>query len=113
MAKLKGNDPIRLTAGTQIRDFVYVEDVLDNLTALIHRNDLPDYLDLPLGSGEGVSIRELVTYLKDLLHSESELCFGAVPSRINEPDSVADREKMQKYGVSIRYGWQEGMKVFL
>ena len=113
VAKLKGNEPIRLTAGTQIRDFVYVEDVLDNLTALIHRNDLPDYLDLPLGSGEGVSIRELVTYLKDLLHSESELCFGAVPSRINEPDSVADREKMQKYGVFIRYGWQEGMKVFL
>lgn len=113
VAKLKRNETILLTAGTQIRDFVYVEDVLDNLTALVHRNDLPEYVDLPLGSGEGVSIRDLVTYLKDMLHSDSQLYFGAVPSRINEPDSVAELEKMQRYGISIRYGWQEGMKVFL
>jgi len=111
--KLKRNETIALTAGTQIRDFVYVEDVLDNLMALVSRQDLPEYLDLPLGSGEGVSIRELVTYLKEMLHSDSQLCFGAVPSRINEPDSVADRETMQRYGISIRYGWKEGMKKFL
>ena len=106
-------ETILLTAGTQIRDFVYVEDVLDNLMALVSRQDLPEYLDLPLGSGEGVSIRELVTYLKEMLHSDSQLCFGAVPSRMNEPDSVADRETMQRFGVSIRYGWKEGMKKFL
>jgi len=113
VAKLKKNETILLTAGTQVRDFVYVEDVLDNLTALVHREDLPDYLDIPLGSGEGVSIRELVTYLKDMLHSESQLCFGAVPSRINEPDSVADKKKMEAFGLGIRYGWKEGMKKFL
>lgn len=113
VAKLKRNETILLTAGTQIRDFVYVEDVLDNLMALVSRRDLPEYLDLPLGSGEGVSIRELVTYLKEMLRSDSELCFGAVPSRINEPDSVADGETMQRYGISIRYGWKEGMKKFL
>lgn len=113
VAKLKRNETILLTAGTQIRDFVYVEDVLDNLMALVSRQDLPEYLDLPLGSGEGVSIWELVTYLKEMLHSDSQLCFGAVPSRMNEPDSVADRETMQRFGVSIRYGWKEGMKKFL
>lgn len=113
VARLKRNEKILLTAGTQVRDFVYVEDVLRNLVELVHREDLPEYLDLPLGSGEGVSIRELITYLKELLHSESELCFGAVPSRINEPDSVADRRKMEQYGLTIRYGWKEGMKKFL
>lgn len=113
VAKLKRNEKILLTAGTQVRDFVYVEDVLNNLQDLVHRDDLPEYLDLPLGSGEGVSIRDLIRYLKEMLHSESELCFGAVPSRMNEPDSVADKSVMERYGISIHWGWKEGMKKFL
>ena len=113
VAKLKKNETILLTEGTQVRDFVYVEDVLSNLMRVIHADNLPEYLDLPLGSGEGVSIRNLVTYLKELLGSESRLCFGAVPSRMNEPDSVADKQKMEQYGLVIRYGWKEGMKQFL
>lgn len=113
VAKLKKNEKILLTAGTQVRDFVYVEDVLSNLMRVIRADGLPEYLDLPLGSGEGVSIRELITYLKELLGSESQLCFGAVPSRMNEPDSVADKQKMEHYGLTVRYGWKEGMRKFL
>lgn len=113
VAKLKRNEKILLTAGTQVRDFVYVEDVLTNLMAVMDSENLPEYLDLPLGSGEGVSIRELITYLKELIKSDSELCFGAVPSRMNEPDSVADRQKMEQYGLTVRYGWKDGMKTFL
>ena len=67
VARLKRNETISLTAGTQVRDFVYVSDVLDNLVAIIHRQDLPEYLELPLGSGEGVSIKDLVHYLKKML----------------------------------------------
>lgn len=111
--RLKRNERILLTAGTQMRDFVYVEDVLRALINILSRDDLPEYVDLPLGSGEGVSIRDLIAYLKEILHSESELCFGAVASRINEPDSVADKEKMHQYGIEIRYSWREGMKKFL
>ena len=113
VAKLKRNEKILLTAGTQVRDFVYVEDVLTNLMAVMDSENLPEYLDLPLGSGEGVSIRDLITYLKELVKSDSELCFGAVPSRMNEPDSVADRQKMEQYGLTVRYGWKDGMKTFL
>lgn len=113
VAKLKRNERILLTEGTQVRDFVYVEDVLSNLLTVLGEGVWPEYLDLPLGSGEGVSIRELITYLKQLLASDSELCFGAVPSRMNEPDSVAERKIMEQYGLAVRYGWKEGMKKFL
>lgn len=113
VAKLKRNEKILLTAGTQVRDFVYVDDVLCNLIKVLDDKNLPDYLNLPLGSGEGVSIRELITYLKELMQSDSELCFGAVPSRMNEPDSVANKEIMEQYGLTVRYDWKEGMKKFL
>ena len=113
VAKLKRNEKILLTAGTQLRDFVYVEDVLANLMTVMDSVSLPEYLDLPLGSGEGVSIRNLITYLKELVRSDSELCFGAIPSRMNEPDSVANKEIMEQYGLTVRFGWKDGMKKFL
>lgn len=71
---------------------------------------LPDYIDLPLGTGIGVPIKEIVKYLKDITNSKSELCFGALEKRLFEPDSIADCTKMKQLGIEVKYGWQEGLK---
>ena len=110
--KLKQDLPIPLTAGAQKRDFIHIDDVLDTLTALLTA-PLPCYLDLPLGTGEAVPVRQVIEYLKELLGSHSELRFGAVPLRQNEPDSVADLTALHRLGLSIRYSWKDGLKCFL
>lgn len=111
--KLKKGEKVFLTEGSQIRDFVYVADVVEDIVSIINRKDMPEYLDLPLGTGVGVSIKELAQYLKEILNSQSELCFGAIEKRYNEPDSVADLEAMQKFMLSEKIHWKDGMKKFL
>lgn len=111
--KLKRNQPVLLTSGEQLRDFVFVEDVLDAVMLVIHHEELPGYLDLPIGTGEAPSIREMVQYLKKLLGSESQLQFGAVPSRPNEPSTWADLSVYHMLGGSIKYPWKQGLKHLL
>lgn len=108
--KLKRNEKILLTEGSQKRDFIFIDDVVRILAELIQKEDLPCYMDLPLGTGTGVPIREIITYLKELTNSESELCFGAVPKRLFEPDSWADLKKMNEMNFHVQYDWKRGLK---
>lgn len=109
ISKMRQGLDILLTEGQQHRDFIYIEDVVRNLVELIGIKNKSGYHDIPLGSGEAPTIRELMEFLKENLHSESKLLFGAVPMRTNEPDSVADKEIMGRYGIQIRWPWRKGM----
>lgn len=106
--KLKNNDDIQLTKGDQKRDFIFAEDVIDILSKLIYLNDCPQYIDLPVGTGEDVSIKELIEYLKQITNSKSNLLFGAIDKRVNEPNTKADISLMKKYGLKCKYTWKEG-----
>ena len=110
IARLKHDEQILLTEGDQKRDIIYIGDVVRNLVWLAERSDLPEYLDLPLGTGEGIPIREIVEYLKNITGSCSELCFGAVPKRLYEEDSFADCTKMKELGMDVEYSWKAGLK---
>ena len=107
--KLKKNEDIALTTGTQKRDFIYIEDVLSAFVVLLKHDDR-GFQNVPLGTGEGPTIREVVSYLRDLIKSDSYLNFGAIPSRDNEPDCIANIEYLAKFGFSIKYPYKLGMK---
>lgn len=108
--KLKNNEKILLTEGDQKRDFIYIGDVVKSIKMLVESPHLPEYLDLPLGTGEAVTVRAMIEYLKEITGSESELCFGAIEKRMYEPDSVADCSKMKQFGIEAEYNWQDGLK---
>lgn len=83
-----------LTPGEQLRDFVYVDDVVDAFRKVIEaRNQLEagDY-QFPIGSGVGTRIRDLVTTVQELTdNNTTDIDFGAVAYRENEVmRSVAD-----------------------
>lgn len=103
------NEDLLLTAGDQKRDFVYIADVLEVLIKLAEI-DVPRYMDIPLGSGQGPTIREVIEYLHQITHSKSKLCFGAVEKRFHEPDSIADLSKLHELGLEIHYDWKQGMQ---
>ena len=112
IGKLKGNEEVLLTEGDQHRDFIYIGDVVETLGMLLYEQGNKEqrgYNDIPLGTGEGPTIREIIEWLRDSLQSKSVLKFGAIPKRMNEPDSMADVRIMEQFGIKIRYCWKDGM----
>lgn len=77
--------PIELTAGTQRRDFTYVEDVADGLLRLGLCRDVRPGSIVNLASGRLHSVREFVETAAQLLDIPRHLLrFGAIPTRPEE-----------------------------
>jgi len=112
--KMKSNvKEIPLTVGTQIRDFIFVEDVLNAyLTIIDHADSFIGYNNVPLGSGEGVTIRSIVEMVKELSDSSTVLQFGAVAMRENElMKSDADISILKQLGWQPGYSLKEGLGI--
>lgn len=107
--KMKNNEPVPLTSGMQKRDFFYADEVINAISLILKHPDLPRYLDLPLGSGQAPTIREFVTYIKEKMGSSSELQFGAIPTRVNEPSIWADLSTYHMLGGKIEFTWKEAV----
>ena len=68
LAMLK-NEELPVTDGCQHRDYVCVADVVDAMTFISLSDTLTgNYYEIPLGSGEAPSIREILAFLKAELH---------------------------------------------
>ncbi|OQA51925.1 MAG: dTDP-glucose 4,6 dehydratase [Euryarchaeota archaeon ADurb.Bin294] len=91
---LLNDEPARCTHGNQVRDFLYVADVADAFVALLD-SEVTGIVNI--GSGEPVSIKELVMQIAHLLGKEDDILFGALPARENEPPFiVADTGRLKK-----------------
>lgn len=112
---LSNVNEIDLTAGTQVRDFVFIDDVLDGYMSIIdHLMDFNGFTNLPLGSGNGVSIKEVVEQIKDLSKSTSKLNFGAIKMRDNElMHSDADLSLLKGFGWSPKYDLKKGLNLII
>ncbi len=108
--KLKMDESVELTEGTQKRDIIHIDDVLRNLKSMIFHANEEGYHDVPLGTGNAPTIREITAYLKKVCSSRSDLMYGSVPMRPGEPDSVADVELMKRYGIKTEIHWKDGLK---
>lgn len=107
--KLKNNEKLEMTDGTQKRDFVCIQDLL-KIYLGICKKDIIGYKEIPIGTGEAPSIREIIEYLHMVTGSKSQLCFGSVPMRLNEPSSSCDTSIIDSLGLSCEIGWKDGMK---
>jgi CDP-paratose synthetase len=95
---------IKLTKGQQLRDFIYVEDVVKAISLLILKEDLNsnEYYNFQIGSGKAYKIEDLVLLIKKLTNNNvTKLNFGALPYRENElmksNSNISD---------IIKYGWK-------
>lgn len=85
---------ISLTKGEQLRDFVYVDDVVSAyLTVLENSNTLPKFCEYDVGTGSLTSIKEFVcelvtSYEKKYGKCKTSLGFGLIPYREAETMSV-------------------------
>ncbi len=78
-------EPLNLTAGTQKRDFTYVEDVADGLLRLGLAEGVEPGAVVNLATGELVSVRVFIEEAAAVLKVPSvNLRFGALPTRLEE-----------------------------
>lgn len=85
--KLKNNyDIIELTPGNQIRDFIFIDDVCSAFEFVLRKknDEKTKFLEIEIGLGIGLSIKEFLIKLKDIIGSNTRLKFGALEYRDNE-----------------------------
>ena len=104
---------IKLSPGTQTRDFIHVSDISDAFVILIRgieshiENGFTEY---QIGTGVCTSIRELVLLMKHQSGSKAFLNFGSIPFGHKEiMSSVADSRFSQKFDWMYRYSLEDGI----
>lgn len=79
----------RLTSGQRQVDWIYVEDVVDGLIAIVQAPKI-EGSTIDLGSGVLVPIRTVVQKLVSIIDSDVELALGSVSDRPMEQVRVAN-----------------------
>ncbi|MGC9348654.1 MAG: NAD-dependent epimerase/dehydratase family protein [Anaerolineae bacterium] len=85
-AGLQGED-FRMTGGKQQRDFVYVDDVVRGLIDAGKARGVEGRV-LDLGTGQLLSVREVVEKIWDLTAAEGHILAGALPYRPGEVPAI-------------------------
>jgi len=102
---------LNLTAGTQRRDFIYIDDVTSAYQVILEKLDVLDMFDtISVGSGQAPTVRELVEIIHSCADSNAELKFGAVAMRDNElMYSCANIVKLTKLGWKKQNSLEQGI----
>ena len=90
-----------LTEGKQIRDFIYIEDVVsayERILDYVVEDDIK-FLNYEVGSGQPVTIRHFVETVAEVTEANTKLRFGAIAYRPNEKmESHSNIEPLRRLG---------------
>lgn len=79
--KMENNQKIEMTAGTQIWDYLYIEDAVKAMVMFAaYECNNGTYI---LASGDQRPLKEYILELKNILRSNSDVLFGVIPYGIN------------------------------
>lgn len=96
-----------LTAGTQVRDFLHVEDV-GSAIATVATSTLTGIVNI--GSGTGMTVRQIAETIGELTGRPDLLAFGAKPMPPHDPPFVvADTTRLRSLGWHPRYDLCTGL----
>lgn len=97
ISQLKNNAPLNVTPCEQKRDFIHAEDFAWCIGQLIknHKNVVGEIVNA--GSGESISLKEIIEICRNSIGSTSEINYGAIPYRENEVmDLRCDEKKLSQ-----------------
>jgi len=93
--QLKANIPeIKLTAGEQLRDFIYIDDVVSAFIHTLEKSKtLAKFTEFDVGTGVLMSVKEFLETLKSVYENkhgaiQTQLNFGVIPYRDGEMMTV-------------------------
>jgi nucleoside-diphosphate-sugar epimerase len=90
LAALRQGRPVELSDGLQVRDFIHVADVARVTLDLALHRDPPTCINV--GTGVGLTVREVVTRLAEQLHGDQAMLYFGKRSRSphDQQELVAD-----------------------
>jgi nucleoside-diphosphate-sugar epimerase len=100
-ALMRNKKQIDLTPGDQIRDFIFVTDVVNAYKIILENLQLykKGFQSFDVGTGIGCTIKDFMKVLKSKSGANTMLNFGSIPYRQNEiMSSVADNRKLVELG---------------
>jgi nucleoside-diphosphate-sugar epimerase len=102
------SEPAAVSEGSQVRDFLHVDDVAEAFVALLG-SDVRGAVNV--GSGEGVAVRQVIELVGDITRRRDLIRFGAVPPRRDEPAAlVADVRRLRdEVGFRPRIALADGL----
>ena len=104
-AALAGQD-FPMTAGTQLRDWIYVDDVAAGFAAILGQN-LPPGTTVELGTGQLASVAAVVRQIYALANRDGQPKIGALPGRPGEEAvQAADAARTKKM-----VGWETAVSL--
>lgn len=115
MEHLRSRKLMALTEASQLRDFVYVADVVQAyLCVLSHLDDVETNQIYEVGTGRCASVKEFVTLLAQELAGVDLMGFGQIPLRAGEIEaSSANNEALRALGWQPKYNRLDGIRAML
>jgi nucleoside-diphosphate-sugar epimerase len=107
---------IDLTQGLQMRDFVFIDDVVDAYLLLVEHGLTQNfaYQNYEIGTGVSSEISKVVLLIKEISKSGTILSLGKLPYRSGEiMDSKANISKMRSLGWFPKYDLEQGITKIL
>lgn len=108
-------DELDLTEGSQLRDFVYIDDVVSAYHCIVKNMDemqIGTIMNFEVGTNIKTSIKDFVLQLKKLMqNTKTQLNFGAIAYRKNEVlDYEVDSSSLIRLGWKPQYQIKDGLK---
>lgn len=106
--KLKNNHPIHIWGdGSVVRDYIYAEDIAEAVLLSAQKESMKGIYNV--GSGEGNSLNDIISILKQLSDSKLEVVYQ--PGRaFDVQKNVLDNTKLLSAGWNPKVGLKEGIE---
>lgn len=108
------NEKLDMTFGEQIRDYLFIDDLIDAYIKLATSNNIDFYASYNVCSSVPISIKEIANLLCEIYNCTNNIFnFGAIPYRKNEiMHFVGDNTKIENtINWSPKTSIQEGLKL--
>jgi len=106
---LGSSTPIDMSPGEQVLDFIHIDDVVNFYIILLSRIDQHknNYTEIHLGSGKGITPKEIAILMEKISGKESNINWGGLPYRKN--DTMFSVVPYNLSGSQV--GWQPSLKI--
>ena len=84
IAQLRKGEPLNVSPCEQRRDFIHVDVFSLDIHGLLKHADRVVGQIVNVSSGQSISLRQIIDFYKEALHSTSEINYGALSYRENE-----------------------------
>ena len=94
-------------SGQSLREFLYVDDLAETILWLMENYDKKKFLNV--GTGKGISIKELAFMIKKIVKYDGKLVFD-ITKPDGMPKKILDVSKINALGCKYKIGLKEGLK---